>query len=102
MTPVETEVMPLRSATQETKEGNKRLDLSLDRLTLSSIQKACKDKVNNCLDKGKPSVLPDLFSLKEQDSIFNISGDVERDAEKELLDIKAITGGEVSIEYKFK
>lgn len=92
----------LNELTKEIEGDTKPLDLRLDSLTLSRIQKACTENTSKCPSHNNHSVLPDLFSLKEENSQLNISGDLERDGEKELLDIKAIKGGEVSIEYKFK
>lgn len=98
----------LQATTQtKNKTPQKSLDLSLDELTLSSIKQnslkhPCKQGDKDCAWLDKKAALPDLFSQKESDSRFHFSGDIERDKEKELLDIKAITGGEVSVEYKFE
>lgn len=83
------------------KTDRKPLDLRLDDVTLSSIQENCQSNSFDCSRNNK-NRLPNLFTKKEADRRLNISGDLERDAEKELLDIKAIKGGEVSIEYKFQ
>lgn len=88
-------------------QQNIKLDLSLDALTLSKIEqnslnKNCEQGQADCLWQDKKATLPNLFKQKEDEKRFSLSGDIERDGEKELLDIKAIKGGEVSIKYKFE
>lgn len=88
-------------------QQNTKLDLSLDALTLSKIEqnslnKNCEQGQAECLWQDKKATLPNLFKQKEDEKRFSLSGDIERDGEKELLDIKAIKGGEVSIKYKFE